>query len=668
MTPRDGDTGRTGCPAPDVLRAFGLGDLPEGPFDAVAAHVAACPECAAALGGLEVTGPLVRGLRGLPGPLSGPPTARAPDGPALPQRLGRYELLEELGQGGMGVVYKARQERPSRLVAVKLVLGGAMAGPGALARLRTEAEAAGRLRHEDVVRVIDYGEQDGRAYVVMEYVAGSNLAGRLRAGPLPPREAATLVRRLALAVQAAHEQRIVHRDLKPANVLLTEDGAPKIADFGLAVLLDEAARQTQSGAVLGTPPYMAPEQARGEARAVGPATDVYGLGAILYECLTGRPPFVAAGREQTLDLVRTREPEPPGRLCRGLSPELEAVCLKCLHKEVGRRYDSAAALAADLTNWLTDRPTVARPPGWLGRRWRAVRRRPRAALSALAVLAAAALAPLVLRTDGPDKALEVIEGRLAAGERVVLIGASGGPAWQCWEQGGDVGRTTVLSDGSFYVSGRELGLVELVRDPRRERYRFRAEVRHDGHTAGTSRVGLYCCRRAYPGEGLPKHLFAQLSFDDRQPAAAEWDRLHGARPEGRDRPPRPSGNRVFLLPTLAASLDGKAHGSHPFAFPAPELFQPQPDEWRTLELEVTPESVRAWWGEDRRQPVGELTAQAVRQRVEKEQRLALERDPGHRFLLGIEPRLPPRGGLGLFVTSGSASFRNVEVEPLPAPP
>src|SRR5579884_274573 len=236
-------------------------------------------------------------------------------------RIGDYEVLEELGRGGMGVVYRARHRTLGHEVALKMVLSGGHAEAAELARFKLEAAAVARLHHAAIVHIHEFGTHDGKPFFSLELVDGGSLKDRLRKGPLPPRDTATLVEKLARAMQHAHEAGIVHRDLKPANVLLTRKGEPKVADFGLAKQMAADAGLSQTGNLLGTPSYMAPEQAAGKVRAVGPATDVYALGVILYECLTGQVPFRAPTSFETMQQVLTQEPVPPRRLVPGLPRE-----------------------------------------------------------------------------------------------------------------------------------------------------------------------------------------------------------------------------------------------------------------------------------------------------------------------------------------------------------
>ncbi len=307
-----------------------------------------------------------------------------------------HEVLAVLGHGGMGVVYKARHLRLKRIVAVKMLLAGPHATPQELSRFRLEAEAVAGLSHPNVVQVHDVGELEGRPFFTMEHVEGGSLAQRLGGRPLPASEAAALVATLASAVRAAHASGIVHRDLKPANVLLTASGTPKVTDFGLARRLRAASTLTASGARLGTPSYMAPEQVRGSSDAIGPAADVWALGAILYETLTGRPPFLGGSPLATQMQVLSEEPLPPSRRNAAVPRDLETICLTCLRKEPERRYASAEALEEDLQRFQCGEPIAARRTGPLERAAKWVRRRPAHATAG----AAGALALLALGGAG----------------------------------------------------------------------------------------------------------------------------------------------------------------------------------------------------------------------------------------------------------------------------
>src|SRR5579862_4505759 len=310
-----------------------------------------------------------------------------------------YEILEELGRGGMGVVYQARQLGLHRIVALKMVLAGIQAGPKELARFRAEAEAIARLQHPNIVQIYDVGEAAGRPFFVLEYVAGGSLAQHLQGKPQPVRIAAQLVETLARAVHAAHSNGVIHRDLKPANVLLQvadssfqsdtinnpavsilQSAIPKITDFGVAKCADgdgaapDFRGATVTGELLGTPNYMAPEQAMVPRQPVGPAADIYALGAILYELLTGRPPFVGETPLATVLQTLHNDPVSVTSLQPNVPRDLETICLKCLRKDPTRRYTSALELAEDLRRFLADEPIQARPPTAFENLWRWMRR------------------------------------------------------------------------------------------------------------------------------------------------------------------------------------------------------------------------------------------------------------------------------------------------------
>lgn len=377
------------------LQAFLLGLLPERLARTVSDHLDSCPECEVRAGRLDRrTDPVLRSLRRVACPgaaateaLSGTPVPFRVEPPAVPEQpprtIGDYEVIEELGRGGSSVVYKARQAHPARLVALKMILTGSHAGAERRARLLAEADAIARLQHPNIVQIYEVGQHDGLPFLALEYIAGDSLAHQLGGQPQPPREAAALVETLARAMHYAHERGVVHRDLKPANVLVQKDEGermkdetdnssfilhlssfvPKITDFGLAK--QEGAGLTTTGAVLGTPAYMAPEQAAGDNQSVGPAADLFALGAILYELLTGRPPFAATTLLETLEHVRTLDPVPPRSLQPGVPRDLEIICLKCLEKNPADRYADAEALAGDVRNFLNGEPIRARPPSFL---------------------------------------------------------------------------------------------------------------------------------------------------------------------------------------------------------------------------------------------------------------------------------------------------------------
>ncbi|MGE3807722.1 MAG: cytochrome c peroxidase, partial [Gemmataceae bacterium] len=329
------------------------------------------------------------------------PSARAV-GEALPAIDG-YEIHDELGRGGMGVVYKARHLKLDRAVALKMIIGGAAADRDYRQRFQIEVQAVAQLQHPNIVQIFDVGEFNGQPFCAFEFLEGGTLDNKYEGRPLPPAEAARLIETLARGIHAAHERGIVHRDLKPANVLLAGDGTPKISDFGLAKRLDSNIGQTQSGMIMGTPGYMAPEQAAGRIREIGAATDVYSLGAMLYEMLTGRPPFVADTGWDVLSKVVVEEPTPPSRFQGKIPRDLETICLKCLEKDPARRYTSARELANDLHRFLEGDAIQARPVGRLSRalRWGRKNRALSASLGILmAALACLAVAGYYLRDAG----------------------------------------------------------------------------------------------------------------------------------------------------------------------------------------------------------------------------------------------------------------------------
>jgi WD40 repeat protein/serine/threonine protein kinase len=395
------------CPPEEALRAFHLGTLAEKEVDGISDHLETCPRCEAILRRLDETAdPLLSALRkqvppssslfrsSSGGRVSGPDLTAPENWPKLPG----YETLAVIGRGGMGVVYKARQVRLNRLVALKRFRAGK---EREVARSRFEAEALSRLQHPNIVQIYEIVEQDNEVFLALELIEGGPLGARLKGKPQPPRETAEFLEAVARAVHVAHTYGIIHRDLKPANILLRRENGerrpddtvpqsrasasallhaaglvPKITDFGVAKRLASDVGETREGDVIGTPAYMAPEQALGKVDAVGPATDVYGIGVILYEMLTGRVPLQGPTTLETLILVRGEEPVAPRRLVPRVPRDLETICLKCLEKDPAKRYGSALELADDLRRFREDEPIQARrTPGW-ERAWKWAKRRP----------------------------------------------------------------------------------------------------------------------------------------------------------------------------------------------------------------------------------------------------------------------------------------------------
>lgn len=390
--------------------------------------------------------------------------------------FGDYELLDELARGGMGVVFKARQVTLNRIVALKMILAGQLASEAEVQRFHTEAEAAASLDHPNIVPIYEIGEHQGQHYFSMGFVEGENLSQRSADGPLPPREAAALVRTIAVAVQYAHERGIIHRDLKPQNVLVDRHGQPRITDFGVAKNVRSSSSLTATGQVLGTPSYMPPEQAAGEVDDIGPASDVYALGAVLYFLLVGRPPFQSANPIDTLRQVIEQEPASLRQLNPSVDRDLETLCLKCLEKDPRRRYSSARALADDLDRFLAGEPIHARPIGAAARAWRWCKRKPVIAglTSAVAtlILFVVLTAPVIavrqadLRSKAEKNADVATTKALEATESLALAYLSQAQVLHSVAQSGRQGRAMAIlrKAGDLQAGANDL-LNRLDRDP-----------------------------------------------------------------------------------------------------------------------------------------------------------------------------------------------------------
>ena len=323
---------------------------------------------------------------------------------AILGELGDYQLLEEIGRGSQGVVFRARQKSLNRTVALKVINFGQWASKAHVKRFRREAEVAGSLDHPSIVRIHEVGEHDGSCYFSMQFIEGGQFDEVVRRTPMSMRQAAELMAKVARTVHYAHEHGILHRDIKPGNILLDKNGEPHLTDFGLARLLDTQSSVTRTIDVLGTPSYMAPEQAAGEQAKISKATDVYGLGAVFYQLLTGHPPFAGRTSYQTIELLLDTEPRQPRFWDRKIARDLSTICLKCLEKDPQDRYSSALALAEDLEHWLRHEPIRAKRSGFFTHACRWVQRKPAiAALIAVLIALAAAIGWNVWKSElGPD--------------------------------------------------------------------------------------------------------------------------------------------------------------------------------------------------------------------------------------------------------------------------
>ena len=358
-----------------------------------------CTACGGRLSGDEPGGLcpacLARVTFGLGPNLVGDQSSHGIHGKPQLRQFGDYELIHELGRGGMGVVYKAHQRSLDRIVAVKMILAGHFASRSDVQRFHAEAQNAARLRHPNIVSIYEVGDFEGQHFYAMEFVQGQRLADLARDQPLPSRQAARYLKALAEATHIGHLEGVIHRDLKPANILIDALDQPRITDFGLSRQLGTDSTLTLTGQAMGSPGYMAPEQASGRHEEIGPRSDVYGLGAILFHLLTARPPFHAASVPEVLRQLIEAEPLSPRLLNPAVPRDLETICLKCLTKEPQRRYASARKLAEDLDRFLCDEPVVARPASALEKSWRSCRRHP-----AVAGLSAAVLLLLLFVTVG----------------------------------------------------------------------------------------------------------------------------------------------------------------------------------------------------------------------------------------------------------------------------
>ncbi len=575
---------------------------------------------------------------------------------AVPRRvphIPNYRDITYLTSGGMGAVFRAVQCGFERVVAIKLINGAAAYDPAARLRFGNEMQALGRVDHPGVVKVFDHGDADDAPFYSMEYVGGGTLAQLLarRGGALPPDEAVRVMAAVAEAVQAAHREGVLHRDVKPGNILLTEDGTPKVADFGLAKLTDSAMQMTLTGSQLGTPPYMAPEQVRGTPTDITARTDVYGLGATLYECLTGRPPFKGATPQETVQRVLESDLDPPSSVRPGVPEDLEAVCLKCLAKDPAERFATAGEVAAELRRWQAGEPTLTRPQTrWQkGRRWG---KRHRVKLAAVTVVLLAVLGVLAAMWRSDPR--RQIERDLTAGRRVVLVAETGNPRWSRWEAGAVDLSGSVTEDGTCGFQTHTTSVLTLVLDPKTDSFRLSADLRQIRSGNDNSGVGLFVGAHDVPARpDLRTTALVGFEFTDFW-RSAELQM------------PKLQANHGLDARGLALIRDGVSASVSWVDLGLAAHFRPTnltPSGWRTIVVDVSPAGVTAFWqtteGKGFRLTAGEIEAEFA-----SHSRQIASGRPGFQL---PKPVWNPRGAVGVYARSSAVSVRNVTLHPVSAP-
>jgi hypothetical protein len=557
----------------------------------------------------------------------------APVGPAG-QRFGRYEALEFVGGGGMGVVWKARDHETGQVVALKTLYNGADVPATIAERFLIEASAAARLQHPNIVPIFHFDRQLGQPYFTMPFLPAGSLA-RHRERFHDRQSAAALIEKVARAIHHAHINGVLHRDLKPANILLNDADEPMVADFGLAKLADGAQELTVTGMPLGTASYMSPEQSSLQPATIGPASDVWGLGVTLYELLLNRRPFNGSSAEELTSQILNDDPPRPIALEADFDPALEAIVLKCLQKTPAQRYQSAAGLADDLHNWLAGNAVQAKydprqTPAAVRRR----RRRLFLAGSGIAVLSAALGGTSWWFVDreqsrARDRVLaEELQWPLSLNQPVELL-KNGKPRWQEWPLGTCDYKA---EDGALSLKATSPRLIELLPDTRIPVYRLRADVRLDN---GTGYGGIYVGRSAHPGRSAIYQCCILLSV--------------GAVPGAAQPKPRCDVDAIFAANNATASPKRISFKS---GISADAL---RNEGWATLSIEVGKNRFIAKLGTDQ---VNLIEQSDLLERVSEKTRLI---DPN---LVQDPPHFSPFEGLGLYAHDGSVSFRNVVVEKL----
>ena len=584
-----------------------------------------------------------------------PAKTHVDDFPSLNSCLGDYQLIAEVARGGMGIVFKA-QDTSGNLVALKTIRRDRISGSEFVQRFAREVQAAQQLKHPNVMPILDVGEADGFPFFTMEFVPQGSLSQhRARFFQGDPRATVRLMEQVARGVQHAHDHGVLHRDLKPGNILLGEGDIPRVSDFGLAKIVGSDGELTRTGQLLGTTPYMAPEQATGRIHEIGPCSDVWALGVILYELLAGRRPFIADDDVVLIRQIQTEAPSRPSKLRPEIAAELDAIVLKCLQKKAEDRYNSAQELADDLARWLAGRSVTLGRPSLPRRMTRGVKRHPWLVATCLVMVAAMITAAIVLprldlaamfatvpvvprptpeaRAD-PELVRRELEAKLARGEAVVWIAEKGLPVSSRWIVGANEGTSRLSADGFFTLDSLSFGLHELTPDPQAERFTLRGWVRQNDNTED-GMVGFYFGYRQFAMGNKNNHGFYSLGYAEDN-VRARMVRLDLTR----------------LVETPEESVDLATANVIKRDLP---INPSGLGTWREFVIEVSAERIRVHTGD---LLIGDA----------EKKTLGLARKNFMKGLAKVEPSpvFGPRQSLGLFVYRGSASFKSVKIMPLPA--
>jgi serine/threonine-protein kinase len=574
--------------------------------------------------------------------------APTPPWPAIPG----YAILERLGKGGVGIVYKAIDLDLDRVVALKTLQAGICAEQPARERFQREARAMAQLDHAHIVPIYGEGSFEGQPFFTMKFMPGGSLAQRLDLYRQSPRAAVVLMHKIARAVQYLHDKKILHRDLKPFNILLGEGDEPYVSDFGLAKFLDADLELTQTGEVMGTLPYMAPEQATGQVAQFGPATDVWALGVMLYQLLSGCRPFEGAVRAEIFQKILTVDPDPP-KSPGGVDGGLQAVVLKCLAKCPSQRFATAAELADELQRWLNDEPPLTRPPAWPRRLWRHIRRHPlKAASLALVVLAVAAGLGLAWLLN-PHRQRVVFQQELAAGKNMSALDSAGNLRWPRWRAGATSIIEHEAGSGAFGFQSHQLSLLEIFPEVEQASYHIRALTRHEDSDGG--QIGLCFGMTEVPTDSGPVLFFCSFTFNDVE--VIDPQQINGGNPAALTMNVYREEDRKRAIPSLP---HGRLGGGPPVFF-VPTLKRGARNPWRPLVVDITPESIQTVWNDETGIQTRILTRADYLLKVRSGAK-KIQPAQGHTW------EFPPPGGIGLLVVRGEASFKDIEIRRLPIQP